>query len=190
MGKTKMWLHLCRLTLFAVFFSVSSAVQDKPVVNCAFKWAESPDDIFIYVKWGKFHTFQAHFILFISENNSFFLAHNLGAPAVNNILSEDVIVEIGEDRLYISAEHSTKTMKLEIPQLMNKVSIDLSSYSIITFGVNLVLRKKEIQDVWGSLLPSGVAFPRSIHTWWEMKNKYEDENAQVKSTGSSIKWYI
>jgi hypothetical protein len=111
----------------------------------------------------------------------------LDAPAVNNIKYENVIVELSEDKVSISADHPTKVMRLEIP-FWSKISPEKSTHTFNTFGVNLVLRKQDIQEVWGSLMPPDTPLPKNIHTWWELKNKYEDENAQVKSGGSSVKW--
>lgn len=96
-------------------------------------------------------------------------------------------VELEEDKVVVKADHLTKTMMLEIP-LIHKVSVEQSLHTKNTFGVNLVLRKQNLQEVWGSLLPVDSPLPKSMHTWWEMKHKYEEENSQVKSGGSSISW--
>mmetsp|Transcript_199 Transcript_199/g.339 ORF Transcript_199/g.339 Transcript_199/m.339 type:complete len:213 (+) Transcript_199:2-640(+) len=140
---------------------LSVAIADKPIVKMAYKWAEAPDELHIYAKW----------------------AHKLDAPAVNDIDKRSVEVKIEPESVSISAQHSTKTLQLAFP-LANSVDPDGSSWTVNTFGINLVLRKSELQTVWGALLPVAVPVPKNCHHWWEMKTKFEAEMKAVKKNGA------
>jgi hypothetical protein len=48
--------HFIALLFVALLGNICADNVNKPTVPCAFKWAESPDDVYVYVKWGKFRT--------------------------------------------------------------------------------------------------------------------------------------
>ncbi len=89
---------------------------------------------------------------------------------MNNVDAESVRVIIEPWKVSIAAEHPQKSLRLEIPLFLaaNPAS---STYTLSAFGVNLVLRKQEIQALWGSLLPAKVPVPKTSHVWWELRTK-------------------
>ena len=88
-------------------------------------------------------------------------AHKISAPAVNNVESSSVTVSIEPDRISIRGEHSTKSLMVDIP-LRHRIDATGSSWTLNTFGVNLVLRKEEMQSIWSRLLGEGVkVMPRN-----------------------------
>jgi hypothetical protein len=104
--------------------------------------AEAADDVYIFAKW----------------------AHKLDAPAVNNIDKDSVVVVFETDNVSINAEHSTKTLQLSIP-VARSIDPSGSSWTVNTFGINLILKKSSLQTLWGSLLPLGTPVPKNSHHW-------------------------
>lgn len=60
-------------------------------MTCAYKWAESPDEVHIFVRW----------------------AHKLSAPAVNNVDKSQVFVDIQPSSIGVRGEHKDKTLQVE-----------------------------------------------------------------------------
>ena len=57
-----------------------------------------------------------------------------------------------------------------------------------TFGVNMILRKRELQTIWSSLLPPTTTMPRNAHVWWEMRESLDDELDALRRNGPSVAW--
>jgi len=139
-------------SLFA-FFAVLQPVQAS--ISPAFKWAQSPEDIHIYVKF----------------------AHKIDAPAYNKYSKDDIAVQITPTGVTMDASNSEKTFSLSL-ELFKKIDPEKSSYSIHTFGVSMVLRKEK--KVWKRLLRDKNLKPRNMHMWWELYEKYNDDMEKLE----------
>lgn len=67
-------------------------------MTCAYKWAESPDEVHVYVRW----------------------AHKLSAPAVNNVDKSQVFVDIQPSSVRVRGEHKDKTLQVATSLLPNE----------------------------------------------------------------------
>jgi hypothetical protein len=83
---------------------------------------------------------------------------------VNNIDKSSVVVAIQSRHVSISAQHPTKALQLSF-SLLRELDHTASTWSVNTFGINLVLKKASLQEVWGGLLPAGVHVPKNSHHW-------------------------
>jgi len=51
-----------------------------------------------------------------------------------------------------------------------------------------VLRKRDLQLAWNGLLPATLPVPKRAHTWWELREKFDEELDALKRNGPSIAW--
>jgi len=126
------------------------------VVSPAFEWAQSPDQVFIGVKF----------------------AHKLDAPACIDLMDQKVSIE--EQKVSIDAvcKGKHKEFKLEL-ELFEEVNSENSSWSMASVGRGtFTLQKKFADHRWARLL-AGKEQPRNMHTWWRLHEKYADEIAKL-----------
>ena len=135
-----------------------------PIISCAFKWAESPDSLFIFAKFS----------------------HKLDAPAPNNVDRDSVAVDIQSDAVDISAIHPIKRFHLRVPLFRPGDPVS-STFKVNTFGGNLVLAKQDPQTEWGALLPRREPIPKQMHIWWELKQEYSTNMKELRRHGPSLK---
>eukprot|EP00467_Chlorarachnion_reptans_P025967 CAMPEP_0114535294 /NCGR_PEP_ID=MMETSP0109-20121206/28347_1 /TAXON_ID=29199 /ORGANISM="Chlorarachnion reptans, Strain CCCM449" /LENGTH=403 /DNA_ID=CAMNT_0001718865 /DNA_START=336 /DNA_END=1543 /DNA_ORIENTATION=- len=76
------------------------------------------------------------------------------------------------------ASNDEKTYALDL-ELYKSVDPKASSYSVHTFGVSMVLKKKE--KLWKRLMKDRNLKPRNMHLWWELYDKYNDEMEKLMS---------
>jgi len=140
--------------------SVNAEGNSKHSILPAFKWAQSPDDVHLYIKF----------------------AHKIDAPAYNNFAKSNVKVEITEKSISMVASNDEKQFELEL-ELFKNIDPEASTYSVHTFGVSFVLRK--VDKVWKRLLKDPTLKPRNMHLWWELYDKYQDEMEKLQAEAES-----
>uniref|UniRef100_A0A7S2XGG7 Uncharacterized protein n=1 Tax=Lotharella oceanica TaxID=641309 RepID=A0A7S2XGG7_9EUKA len=89
------------------------------------------------------------------------------------------------------ASNHEKTYTLDL-DLLKEIIPEESHYSIGTFGVSFVLKKKD--KLWKRLLKDKNEKPRNMHLWWEKYDKYQDEMEKLterEEAGSKLdkKWW-
>eukprot|EP00471_Norrisiella_sphaerica_P006365 CAMPEP_0184483008 /NCGR_PEP_ID=MMETSP0113_2-20130426/4614_1 /TAXON_ID=91329 /ORGANISM="Norrisiella sphaerica, Strain BC52" /LENGTH=506 /DNA_ID=CAMNT_0026863127 /DNA_START=348 /DNA_END=1868 /DNA_ORIENTATION=- len=131
-------------------------------ISPAFKWAQSPDDVHLYIKF----------------------AHKIDAPAYNNFAKSNVQVQIEARSVSMKASNTEKSYLLTL-ELYGEVDPEASTYSVHTFGVSFVLKKRK--KVWKRLLKNKDLKPRNMHLWWELYDKYQDDMEKLESEEKNSK---
>ena len=114
------------------------------------EWAESPDLVFMNVKF----------------------AHKIDAPACVDI--QDVKVDLQADRVYLTATCLEKTFELNFKPF-GPILPDESTWRLLAAGRGAFQLKKKAPSDWVRLW-GGSDKPKSkVYTYWSMKKKYEQE---------------
>lgn len=131
--------------MVSIVLALLSLLQTSALVEVhpAFKWAQSADDVHIFVKH----------------------AHKMDTPADNSVKLQTIDIQKGS--VSLNSTNDKKSMFVKI-SLLKEIDVDESSYTAGTFGVTLRLRKRETQERWSRLLKSKKNKPRNMHRWWEM----------------------
>ena len=99
-------------------------------------------------------------------------SHRLDAPGCLEV--KNAAVSITENKVTFSGScaRSTQRIKLELElELFEEIDAENSDYSFTSVGrLNVNLKKKEIA-AWPK--PMKGKKPNNVHTWWEMKEKYQ-----------------
>ena len=99
-------------------------------------------------------------------------SHRLDSPGCLEV--KDPKVAITENSLTFSGNcaRSTQRIKLMLDiEFFAEIDVEESSYSFTSVGrLNANLKKKE-DAVWNK--PVKGKKPQNVHTWWEMKEKYQ-----------------
>lgn len=117
-------------------------------VSPALEWAQSPDEVFINVKF----------------------AHKLDAPATLDVVADNVT--ISGTALYLYAHRDSKHFELELP-LLHEIDSEKSGWQMGSVGRCTFTLKKRQRAKWAKLL-SGGKRPANMHPWWTMQEQYED----------------
>jgi hypothetical protein len=137
-----------KLEKFVSAIENSSSVQ---VVSPAYQWAQSPTKIFLDIKFS----------------------HRLDSPGCLEV--RDPVVTITDTKLnfYANCARSTQRIRLELDlEYYAEVVPEESNYSFTSVGrLNVNLQKKTDETVWPK--PMKGKKPNNVHTWWEMKEKYQ-----------------
>lgn len=132
---------------------IKSAIESSlpmSTIAPAFQWAQSPNEIFINVKF----------------------AHKLDAPATLNVEAESV--SINDTALALKATDGRKNFRLNI-DFLRKIDPNESTWSMASVGrMTLTLKKKDGPDNWPRLTKSKKK-PNNIHFWWELHEKHARE---------------
>mmetsp|Transcript_32261 Transcript_32261/g.32877 ORF Transcript_32261/g.32877 Transcript_32261/m.32877 type:complete len:365 (-) Transcript_32261:145-1239(-) len=133
-------------------------------ITPAFQWAQSPNEVFINVKF----------------------AHKIDAPATLNVESKNVTVIDGS--LYLSATDGRKNFVLDI-ELLRDIRPDESTWSMASVGrMVFTLRKDDAPSKWTRLLKSKDKKPSNMHSWWELADKYREELDKLDEDEADDEW--
>lgn len=125
----------------------------KPHIEPALQWAQSPDSIYINVKF----------------------AHKIDAPACIDVV--DAKHELHSNRIVVTAACSKtqagKHYKLDL-LLFSEIAPEQSNWTLTSVGRGSFQLKKLVPQVkWDRLLASRDK-PKNVHLWWAMQDKFED----------------
>jgi hypothetical protein len=136
-----------KLEKFITALEHSSTMQ---VVSPAYQWAQSPSMIFLDVKFS----------------------HRLDSPGCLEVTNPEV--QITESKLTFTANCARSTQRIRLSlemEFYTQINAEESSYSFTSVGrLNVNLKKKE-DSAWPK--PMKGRKPNNVHTWWEMKEKYQ-----------------
>ncbi|RYG45279.1 hypothetical protein EON67_10760 [archaeon] len=128
----------------------------------AFEWAQSPDSLFLNVKF----------------------AHKLDTPATLGCESEGLQVS-GKHLQFKAQCKKGKEFHLSL-HLLNDVDSSNSTWSMSSVGRAMVTLRKATNGTWPRLLANPQKLP-NMHIWWAMREKYTTENeefAKQQASGS------
>lgn len=129
-----------------------------PSINCPFKWAQSPTEIMLSVKFS----------------------HKIDAPATLNVVAKNVTLT--PDRLVLLASNGAKNFNLDI-EFMSNVVPDESSWSMASVGrMTFTIKKLQSPSKWASITKDNKKMPQ-MHFWWEMQEKFSDELDKLEDQG-------
>ncbi|KAH9255755.1 hypothetical protein BASA81_006149 [Batrachochytrium salamandrivorans] len=131
----------------------SEATLLKPHIEPALQWAQSPDSIYINVKF----------------------AHKIDAPACIDVV--DAKHELHSNRIVVTAACSKtqagKHYKLDL-MLFSEIAPEQSNWTLTSVGRGSFQLKKLVPQVkWDRLLASREK-PKNVHLWWAMQDKFEE----------------
>lgn len=117
----------------------------------AFEWAQSPDSLFLNVKF----------------------AHKLDTPATLGCALGDSDVKIEERSLSLRAACAAQKKVFSLGlSLLRDISPSESSWSMLSVGRVQITLRKAGNGTWPRLLRSSKK-PAHMHVWWAMKEKHE-----------------
>lgn len=128
----------------------SLQVVPVPSINCPFKWAQSPTEIILSVKFS----------------------HKIDAPATLNVVAKNV--SLTSERLLLLASDGKKNFHLDI-EFLGGVVPDQSTWSMASVGrMSFNIKKADNPTKWTGLIKGNRKLPQ-MHSWWEMQDKFEAE---------------
>uniref|UniRef100_A0A7S4D729 CS domain-containing protein n=1 Tax=Heterosigma akashiwo TaxID=2829 RepID=A0A7S4D729_HETAK len=122
-------------------------------ISPAFQWAQSPDEIYLNVKF----------------------AHKLDAPATINAQKDEITIT--DNRLVFRASQDHKHFKLDLT-FWGEVDSERSSWKMGSAGTaSLTLRKRAAGDKWPALLDPEATpeKPANMHIWWSMQENFDEK---------------
>jgi len=132
--------------------SIKSKSEGKAGIAPAAEWAQSPDSIFLNVKFS----------------------HKLDAPATLGCELDGAPTFTSNGlKLFAECKEKRKAFSLDLA-LFREISPENCSFSITSVGRASITLKKTFNSSWPRLL-IGKAKPGNIHVWWAMKEKYSEE---------------
>lgn len=129
----------------------------------AFEWAQSPDSVFLNVKF----------------------AHKLDTPATLGCKATNVTIAPQSFTFVAECKSKRKVFELRFDPL-KELDGEASSWTMASVGRAVFTLKKAKNATWARLLKAK-AKPANMHVWWSMKEKYADENAEFAKVESKIK---
>ena len=134
---------------------LDSRLSPIPSINCPFKWAQSPTEIIISVKFS----------------------HKIDAPATLNVVAKNV--SLTPDRLVLFASDGKKNFHLDI-EFFSDVLPNESSWSMASVGrMSFNIKKADFPTKWTGLTKGNRKLPQ-MHSWWEMQEKFEAELDKIQ----------
>lgn len=124
----------------------------------AFQWAQSPDEVFLNVKFS----------------------HKLDAPATLNV-QHNITTE--GNRLLLIGTNGVKYFKLEL-ELLRGIISEESSWSSSSNGRITITLKKSSPANWIRLLKDNAKKPSNMHFWFDKQEAYADALEAVESVSS------
>lgn len=124
-------------------------VREVVYLSPAFAWAQSPEDVFLSVKFS----------------------HKLDAPATLNVQHN---LTLEGSRLLLEGSNGEKSFRLDL-NLLRDISADDSTWSSSSNGrITITLRKIQ-RSKWARLLKDNSKKPSNMHFWHDKQETYEDE---------------
>ncbi|AFZ79325.1 signal peptide-containing protein [Theileria equi strain WA] len=123
------------------------------IVNAALQWAESPNEIFLSIKFSA----------------------RWSSPGALQVENEKL--DVNEDKLEYSGigMHSGKRKKYQVKlHLFGNVIGSHTKVTPVSMGRFSITLKKAVPGVWNYLNKSTEKLPNQ-QIWWEMKEKYQEE---------------
>ena len=141
---------------------LKSKSEGKTGIAPAAEWAQSPDSIFLNVKFS----------------------HKLDAPATLGCELDSAPSFTSQGlKLFAECKEKRKAFLLDLA-LFREISPESCSFSITSVGRASITLKKTFNSSWPRLL-IGKAKPGNIHVWWAMKEKYNDELSAWEKTDAA-----
>ena len=131
-------------------------------INPAYQWAQSPDEIFLSVKF----------------------AHKLDTPGTLNVVAKNVTIT--DNFLYLFASDGRKNFKLSI-DFLKDINPDESTWSMASVGrMSFNIKKKTLQSNWARLMKDRKKTPNQ-HFWIEMHEKYANLLSKLDDDADELK---
>ncbi|SOV10884.1 co-chaperone p23 [Plasmodium sp. gorilla clade G2] len=122
-------------------------------VNASFQWAQSPDYIFLNIKFS--HRWSSPGALKVKDEKIVSKKNNFSFSALSN-----------------DSNSVTKKYIVDLTLLDNIIESE-TKYNFASVGKVVVTLKKEKKKIWNRLLLSKEKYP-NMQVWWDMKEKYYD----------------
>ncbi|SCP04252.1 co-chaperone p23, putative [Plasmodium ovale] len=133
--------------------TVSYSNKKIDTVNASFQWAQSPEYIFLNIKFS----------------------HRWSSPGALKVKDEEIISKKNNFSFSAYSNDSNSITKKYIVNLtlLHDVIESETKYSFASVGKVVVTLKKEKKKIWNRLLLSKEKNP-NMQVWWDMKEKYDD----------------
>ncbi|ANQ07982.1 Uncharacterized protein PCOAH_00020730 [Plasmodium coatneyi] len=133
--------------------TVSYSIKKIDTVNASFQWAQSPEHIFLNIKFS----------------------HRWSSPGALKVKDEEVVAK---ENLFsfsaLSDDTNSVTKKYTVDlTLLHDVDESETKYNFASVGKVVVTLKKKEKQIWKRLLKSKEKNP-NMQVWWDMKEKYQD----------------
>lgn len=132
------------------FISALDNSSNLQVVSPAYQWAQSPSTLYLDIKFS----------------------HRLDSPGCLEVSNPEVLLTDTKLSFIANCARSTQRIKLVLEvDFYSEINAEESSYSFTSVGrLNVNLKKRE-ESAWPK--PMKGKKPNNVHTWWEMKEKYQ-----------------
>lgn len=145
-----------------------SAPVKRAGIAPAFEWAQSPDSVFINVKFS----------------------HKLDTPATLGCEASAPVFEKNTVAFVAECEEKQKTFQLELTTY-NDIVPEESYWTSSSVGRATLTLKKARAGEWPRLIRNNKTRPNNMHVWWAMKERYEsafkDFEKQLKEEKAKAK---
>lgn len=139
---------------------LKSAKQATPPIEPALQWAQSPEAVFINVKF----------------------AHKLDAPACIDLVDPNIEMEESRVTVRAACKGVDKHFKLDLT-LFSSIVVPNSSWAMTSVGRGSFTLSKQVAAKWDRLLASREK-PKNLHVWWAMQEKFDSALDAMKDTAS------
>ncbi|KMZ99923.1 hypothetical protein PVNG_04563 [Plasmodium vivax North Korean] len=133
--------------------TVSYSIKKIDTVNASFQWAQSPEHIFLNIKFS----------------------HRWSSPGALKVKDEEVVAKknlFSFSALSDDANSVTKKYTVDL-KLLYDVDESETKYNFASVGKVVVTLKKKQKRIWKRLLKSKEK-KANMQVWWDMKEKYHD----------------
>ncbi|CAX64432.1 hypothetical protein PFAG_00453 [Plasmodium falciparum Santa Lucia] len=122
-------------------------------VNASFQWAQSPEYIFLNIKFS----------------------HRWSSPGALKVKDEEIVSKKNNFSFSALSNDSNSVTKKYIVDLtlLDNIIESETKYNFASVGKVVVTLKKEKKKIWNRLLLSKEKYP-NMQVWWDMKEKYHD----------------
>ncbi|GAW80684.1 co-chaperone p23 [Plasmodium gonderi] len=133
--------------------TVSYSIKKIDTVNASFQWAQSPEHIFLNIKFS----------------------HRWSSPGALKVKDEQVISKKNIFSFSAMSNDSNSVTKKYIVDLtlLHDIIESETKYNFASVGKVVVTLKKKQKQIWSRLLSSRDKNP-NMQVWWDMKEKYHD----------------
>ncbi|SBT79333.1 co-chaperone p23, putative [Plasmodium malariae] len=133
--------------------TVSYSIKKIDTVNASFQWAQSPEYIFLNIKFS----------------------HRWSSPGALKVKDEEVISRKNIFTFSALSNDSNSITKKYIVDLilLHNIIESETKYNFASVGKVVFTLKKEKKEIWDRLLLSKEKNP-NMQVWWDMKEKYQD----------------
>ncbi|EUD65633.1 hypothetical protein C922_03879 [Plasmodium inui San Antonio 1] len=133
--------------------TLSYSIKKIDTVNASFQWAQSPEDIFLNIKFS----------------------HRWSSPGALKVKDEEVVAKknfFSFSALSDDTNSVTKKYTVDL-KLLHDIVESETKYNFASVGKVVVTLKKKEKRIWNRLLKSNEKNP-NMQVWWDMKEKYHD----------------